>query len=271
MKKRTITDSWTTEARCRSQFCDPDAWYPTSTSNSAAAPAKAVCLRCPVIETCLLTALTTNEDDGVWGAHTPTERQRLRKQATGHLTDRDYMARLAAAAVDRAYDQPRRTNTRSYHSVYTKQAVPGDDGHTTWRGSLSTTFHGRPISAAQIAFRVGHGRAPEGIVRPTCGRAGCVTPRHLADGRMRREEVARVDPKALLRQHSVKGHGGHVLWHGPQRVLVAGRLGTPAQLAFFVATGRTAVGKVRSVCGTAKCLAQGHFVDGGATPQAKAA
>ena len=64
---------------------------------------------------------------------------------------------------------------------------PTDDGHLLWtgprgaKGQLIVTHKGRQHSAQRVAFRIQHGRDPEGVVRITCDRDGCVHPEHTED------------------------------------------------------------------------------------------
>ena len=62
---------------------DPDIFFP-DTGGKKLPRAKInlavdICSRCPVIKECLEWALT-NEDHGIWGGKTSTERDRLRKE-----------------------------------------------------------------------------------------------------------------------------------------------------------------------------------------------
>ena len=66
------------EPACRAE--NPELFFPTS----AASPkrideAKAVCLRCPRLDPCLAYALRNNVE-GVWGATSYKERQRMRRE-----------------------------------------------------------------------------------------------------------------------------------------------------------------------------------------------
>ncbi|MFB7115181.1 hypothetical protein [Streptomyces sp. NPDC056291] len=81
---------------------------------------------------------------------------------------------------------------------FEENAVVIAGGHVTWRGR--STIHGVPIvdpfvTAARVAFRMYHGREPEGQVRTTCEVKHCLAGGHLADRVMR--EQARGDRRAL--------------------------------------------------------------------------
>lgn len=65
--------SWTENALCAQ--VDMDGFFPEK--GVPTRPAKAVCARCPVRETCLKYALDNNERFGVWGGLSERERRRL--------------------------------------------------------------------------------------------------------------------------------------------------------------------------------------------------
>jgi WhiB family redox-sensing transcriptional regulator len=69
---------WRQYARCLG--ADSELFYPTSESDEAAEPAKAICAVCPVREPCLDHAITAREKQGVWGGLTERERRRLIRQ-----------------------------------------------------------------------------------------------------------------------------------------------------------------------------------------------
>jgi len=64
---------------------DPDIFFPEGGSGQAAkmradqSAAIKVCNECPVQRTCLEYALTTRQDNGVWGGTTERERKRILK------------------------------------------------------------------------------------------------------------------------------------------------------------------------------------------------
>lgn len=65
---------------------DPSIWFPeTETGREASSiealePAKEICRVCPLVEECLMVALTNDETHGVWGGLGPDERTVLRKK-----------------------------------------------------------------------------------------------------------------------------------------------------------------------------------------------
>ncbi|MGW2580816.1 WhiB family transcriptional regulator [Streptomyces virginiae] len=62
---------------------------------------------------------------------------------------------------------------------------PTPDGHLLWVGSPNTVVSGCRIKNSRLAFQVGHGRPPEGIVKRTCDVKGCVAWDHLTDSILR--------------------------------------------------------------------------------------
>ncbi|MFB9458375.1 WhiB family transcriptional regulator [Streptomyces antimycoticus] len=70
-------------AACRDEE-EPDLFFPVGNTGPAllqAEEAKAVCRRCPVMETCLQWALDTNQHYGVWGGMSEDERRALKRRA----------------------------------------------------------------------------------------------------------------------------------------------------------------------------------------------
>lgn len=72
-------------------------------------------------------------------------------------------------------------------SAWAAKTRPTDDGHLLWTGSIrggvpAVNFHGNSLQAARIAYRMAHGRHPEGSLsaRPSCGIELCVRPEHIA-------------------------------------------------------------------------------------------
>lgn len=73
---------WRDHAACLDK--DPENWFPVSELESGIALAhiesvKAICSGCPVIDSCLLWALNTQQQFGIWGGTTPKERANLKR------------------------------------------------------------------------------------------------------------------------------------------------------------------------------------------------
>ncbi|MEU1516275.1 WhiB family transcriptional regulator [Streptomyces sp. NPDC005811] len=63
---------------------DPELFFPIGDTGPALLQieeAKAVCCRCPLMESCLQGALERGEDAGVWGGLSETERRSLKRRA----------------------------------------------------------------------------------------------------------------------------------------------------------------------------------------------
>ena len=79
--RESMTGDWRDRARCVGR--DPELFFPVGDKDEAAKntinKAKAVCIRCPVVEKCLSYALETRQDSGIWGGKTENERDTLKK------------------------------------------------------------------------------------------------------------------------------------------------------------------------------------------------
>ena len=73
----TPTSSWRDLAECRG--VDPGIFHPDDEDETefSAEAAKAICMVCPVRESCLEHAISVREKHGVWGGLTARERRRL--------------------------------------------------------------------------------------------------------------------------------------------------------------------------------------------------
>lgn len=71
-------DHWREESACATT---PGIdFFPDPTDLAAISAAKALCATCPVAGECLTWAIETNQTEGIWGGHTPTERRSLRRR-----------------------------------------------------------------------------------------------------------------------------------------------------------------------------------------------
>jgi WhiB family transcriptional regulator, redox-sensing transcriptional regulator len=78
---RWNAEDWRIDAACRDQ--DPTRFFPIGTTGAAVEAieaAKAVCAGCPVAQECLIFAVTTNQEYGVWGGLDEEERRGVRRQ-----------------------------------------------------------------------------------------------------------------------------------------------------------------------------------------------
>jgi WhiB family redox-sensing transcriptional regulator len=173
----TARTDWRHNAVCREE--DPELFFPrgeTGPSVTQIDEAKTVCHRCPVMDTCLRWALTTRQDAGVWGGRSESERRRILRRMTVQ----------PGLSLEQAIVGPRAPQPLA--EVFAQRIAVEPDGHTRWLlKSTTISVDGRNRTPRQIAFFLGHGRQPEGVVRATCGTPGCLTLGHIADEVMRRE------------------------------------------------------------------------------------
>ncbi|MFC9888180.1 WhiB family transcriptional regulator [Streptomyces pilosus] len=85
---------WHAQALCVGE--DPELFFPLVETDAAAAPARTVCRRCPVLNDCRDWAVRHGETDGVWGATTPDQRRALRRAV---------LSASARALLEQAADQ----------------------------------------------------------------------------------------------------------------------------------------------------------------------
>ena len=72
---------WRHRALCRDE--GPELFFPIGTTGPAVTQieqAKAVCQRCPVVQSCLDWALRSGQDSGVWGGLSEDERRALKRR-----------------------------------------------------------------------------------------------------------------------------------------------------------------------------------------------
>ena len=72
---------WRHTASCLTE--DPELFFPIGNTGPALLQieeAKAVCRRCPVVDTCLKWALENGQDAGVWGGLSEDERRALKRR-----------------------------------------------------------------------------------------------------------------------------------------------------------------------------------------------
>ncbi|MDN3244106.1 hypothetical protein [Streptomyces sp. ZSW22] len=132
--------------------------------------------------------------------------------------------------------------------AFRAHAVPATGGHTEWTGVRTganapmVRYRSDSLSAYRVAFRLHHGRDPEGVVYPTCGQPGCVAGAHLADTPMRQTAaraakaatrrgpawVPRAEIVALLQEGHSNRYIGRTLRTNPLRVArIRAELGLP--------------------------------------------
>lgn len=73
-------DGWRDQAACRATAAE--LFFPsgrTPGASEAVRAAKSVCRTCDVREACLMYALQTNQDAGIWGGTSEDERRKMRR------------------------------------------------------------------------------------------------------------------------------------------------------------------------------------------------
>jgi WhiB family redox-sensing transcriptional regulator len=128
-------EGWRDQARCKS--VGPDFMHPVYAADVPAA--KAVCTGCPVRDECLASALEHNEDLGIRGGLSESERRQLRRRRRLPSTPAPH-ARFAAiqdADDRRLFDDPVEATALAY----------GVTKRTIWRRRLEATLR---IPAGQV-------------------------------------------------------------------------------------------------------------------------
>lgn len=86
----------------------------------------------------------------------------------------------------------------SVEDAYRSNSEAIDGGHKRWAGHTDTNGHPRlnfrqqRISVRQVAFRMHHGRDPQGRVSVACDMAHCVAGAHLEDQQIRDAKRRRI-------------------------------------------------------------------------------
>ncbi|MFB6809452.1 WhiB family transcriptional regulator [Streptomyces sp. NPDC056387] len=179
---------WRDQALCRRTPDWNSSFFPAGTTEPFRAvteETKEFCRLCPVRLACATWALTRNMEFGIWGGLDEFERTSIRRHHRAELSDPD---RLRDYLKSRA----KPTARDALVSAYLNRTEQEEDGHVRWlskKTSISVT--GRVLTPAQLAYEIGYGRQPEGIVKIRCDRLGCVAAEHLADAVIRRQLAAR--------------------------------------------------------------------------------
>ncbi|MER6198001.1 WhiB family transcriptional regulator [Streptomyces sp. NPDC001586] len=202
---------WTTHGACVGRL---------KAFEASEAAAKRICAACPVTAECLAAALLEEGRKnqyyraGVRGGLNAAERAALalpeprKTPAVGELTGdvgqaeamlragehciRDIanatgMSSSSVGRLRRSLGLPAPREPRTPLERFTARTTPGEDGHVLWVGGPAVDLGDRQaISGLRLAFRLGYGRDPEGMVKAHCGTPRCVAWRHLADRPMRR-------------------------------------------------------------------------------------
>jgi uncharacterized protein YerC len=133
----------------------------------------------------------------------PALEQRVVELALAGATNREIedeagITHPTIAAIRRKHGVPKTVrprfapNRRTIAAAFTLHTRTDDDGHVHWTGPRNgrmpalTAENGRH-NARHVAFRMHHGRAPDGYVlnTPTCTASGCIAGAHLTDHTIR--------------------------------------------------------------------------------------
>ena len=79
-----------TEAVCVGGSNDPETWHPEPEDYELAAHAKALCGTCPLIEQCLILALSDPETTGIWGGSDEIQRSAMQASPCHVLTPEEW-------------------------------------------------------------------------------------------------------------------------------------------------------------------------------------
>ena len=171
---------WRDRAACRGS--QTDRWFPTAANALAVQTAKASCFGCPSLLQCAQFALTTSQEEGVWGGLSEGQRNTIRKKYKIHELRDLNTVKTAVYAVLHAELNPGQT----LRDLWDEQTYPLPGGHLGWRGaSPSFSFQGIPMTPKQLSFFLDRGHKAVGIVRRTCPVVECVHPQHVMDNEER--------------------------------------------------------------------------------------
>jgi WhiB family redox-sensing transcriptional regulator len=133
--------NWRNQAACRNE--EPDLFFPAGATGPALLQieeAKNVCRRCPVVQQCAAWALGTNQEHGVWGGYSETDRRRIRRGGNPNPRPAECGTRLG-------YQRHQRNSTTP--------CPPCCDAHTAYTAELERK---KAAEKQRIAERADHMR-----------------------------------------------------------------------------------------------------------------
>ncbi|MFE5771415.1 WhiB family transcriptional regulator [Streptomyces sp. NPDC056485] len=183
-------EDWRDDALCRrTAKVDKEGFFPVGVGPVALAAieqAKGFCGLCPVRMACAQWALSQGLEHGIWGGLDEVQRRRLRRRHTaGELADPERLEEIVT-------DEWKARAEDALVEAYLTRTAQEEDGHVRWLTKGGVTVHGRKLTPVQLAFEVGHGRHPQGVVKAQCSRKACVAAEHLTDDRIRWEYKKRL-------------------------------------------------------------------------------
>lgn len=168
---------WREDAACRTE--EPELFFASAFTAAGARDveqAKAICRRCPSVTACLTFAFDNHIGDGIYGGLTENERRNRRRTKT----------RPARRPRPKKPTQP---PPATLEEAFTRRTHRTSDGHVVWYGAPQMKFGGEKRNPLRVAFRLAHGRDPDGPVRRKCDGRLCFAGEHLTDRVIRDAEV----------------------------------------------------------------------------------
>ncbi|WP_158835099.1 hypothetical protein [Streptomyces sp. NRRL S-350] len=151
-------------------------------------------------------------------------------------------------------------------------------GHLEWTGERTAAgskpvmrHSGKAYSATRVAYRIAHGKDPEGYAKPGCGMPNCVEPTHQLDTADHRPvhtpRIQYTSAEEKLAALTEPTKDGHVLWtgtvtsQGQQLLTFNGVSYTANRIAFRAHWKREPVGPVIRACEQPGCIRGEHLDD----------
>ena len=137
---RIRLEPWKLAGSCRTE--DPALWFPKRAEGEVnrGEEGKAICSRCPVIESCLRAAIHGNEKGGLWGGAGEPTRRRLSKLTRGITEHPLHCTCVFCIAVAEHIAQ--------LEVAYTDS---GEPNHGTWQAFLHAGCRCTPCTKAYKA------------------------------------------------------------------------------------------------------------------------
>lgn len=132
---------WTQDAACAEDGVGP--MFPHEADAQGIEYAKSICARCPVVGTCLETALENNERFGVWGGLTEAERYALRRKRA---------AQTARAARKTPSVPPRQPNQKHRKDIDGADTVQLDASAQKLLGPSQAVTSRAPVKPRDSVF-----------------------------------------------------------------------------------------------------------------------
>jgi WhiB family redox-sensing transcriptional regulator len=158
--------AWMSRGACRGE--DPDIFFPVGNAGPALtqiAEAKAVCVRCPVMDACLEWALSRPERSGVWGGTSGQERDAIRRYGSSDQAVRRAVLEREVRSFHAEHGSERRSRHRWQHTPATEPVQDSEPEPVLLPippVPPAEAAHNRSVLEAELkaaARRRGHGHA----------------------------------------------------------------------------------------------------------------